>query len=193
MNDETYKLARERFDATAGMDAPELPSDPMEALQTRLYRWQVNRFGLQPAERQVLGIVEEFGEWIDASMVPGREGDEAMLDAVADIGVFAVQLCTSLRLDAGILMQPPSELVQVKHATSIAGRLCHVSLKTLQGIRGMGDAEASRRAFAAVLVDLFVWCQRRAQDRGRVFSELLADVAEVVMKRVPKNLPQVAA
>jgi NTP pyrophosphatase (non-canonical NTP hydrolase) len=193
MNDETYKLARERFDATAGMDAPELPADPMEALQTRLYRWQVNRFGLQPAERQVLGIVEELGEWMDANGMTVEKGEEAMTDAIADIGVFAIQLCTSLRLDAGTLMQPPAEFVQVKHALSIAGRLSHVCLKTLQRIRGMQDAETSRRAFAAVLVDLFVWCQRRAQDRGRVFPELVAEVAEVVMKRVPKNLPQVAA
>jgi hypothetical protein len=62
--------AREVFEKYAGMDTPDLPSDPRQALQVRLARWQQRNFGgrvdLPAAAVSALGANEESGEIGDA-------------------------------------------------------------------------------------------------------------------------------
>jgi NTP pyrophosphatase (non-canonical NTP hydrolase) len=65
--EEIFRLARETFDAYAGMDAPDLPADPMSALQVRLARWQNTRFPISKSETEMTaGISEEIGEFAGA-------------------------------------------------------------------------------------------------------------------------------
>jgi hypothetical protein len=189
LSDETYYAARARFDATAGLDHPDLPEDPAEALQTRLYRWQIRSYGVPDRRDIALGVVEELGELAEAA---GDHASEA--DAVADTAIYAIQLCTLLRLDAASLMAPPSTgFYALPSAMAIAGRLSHVALKSHQRIRGMGDPEASRRAFAEVLATLFGLLHLRARGVGKQLYPLVAEVAEQVMKRDKSKLPPVRA
>jgi hypothetical protein len=187
VNDQQYFAARAAFERTAGMDAPDLPEEPMDRLQTRLWRWQVAWYGVPDARDLALGIGEEVGEWVDSAT-----GEQA-LDAVADVAIYAIQLCTVLRLDAGTLMARPEGFQAVRTPASLVGRLQHVTLKAHQRIRGLGDREAARRATAEALVAIFAWLGLEAGRRRRDLSELVAEVAEVVMQRQKHLLPAVAA
>lgn len=107
------------FHRYAGMGAPELPVDELgsfnvSALQVKLARWQNHNFGFQPAERQMLGVMEEVGE-LSHAILKNQQGirgmdDQAAFkdaagDAIADTVVYLIQLCTSLRLDFGTLLR----------------------------------------------------------------------------------------
>lgn len=132
--------AREAFDKYAAMDAPELPENPISALQVKLVRWQTINFGVGSAELVTLGINEEIGELaeaIESALEPlesvillmrikraAGKISHAVLknsqkirgladpdkfrelagDAIADVAVFEIQLCTILRLDYWTLL-----------------------------------------------------------------------------------------
>lgn len=110
--------AREAFDGYAALDAPHLPlldgEVNLSALQVQLYRWQVRNFGV-PSELAILaGATEELGELAHALLkhhqgIRGMANREAMReaagDAIADVVVYLIQLCTALRLDFGTLLE----------------------------------------------------------------------------------------
>lgn len=129
-----YSFAKLVFDRYAAMDAPELPRHPMSALQVRLFRWQAHNFNPGGIEHNVLGVNEELGELVEALLgLMSRAGrlDHAVLkhmqkirgfenedhfrrqaaDAVADMMIFATQICTTLRLDLGALYDATAEEV----------------------------------------------------------------------------------
>lgn len=185
--DDVYAASRAAFDATAGMDYPEVPSDPWGALQTRLYRWQVNTYGLPQPALLCLGVVEEMGEWWESP------GQSAALDAVADITIFAIQLATCYRLDIGTLIagaHPDPESADGDAWMMSAGALCHVVLKSEQGIRGLGDKETSRRAVAKELILILGLCLDSV-DNPADYLHLVEVVAGQVMARKKAELPQV--
>lgn len=154
----------ERFDAFAAMDSPELPADATDAMQVRLYRWQVSRFGLQSDERFALGIIEELGETFEA------EDGEHALDGLGDVCVYAAQLCTNNRLALG----PILDLARVFQARQEVqpllgvGKLAHAVLKHAQNIRGKGNREVYRLS----LVECVALCVAKAIDDCEVMHSL---------------------
>lgn len=105
--------ASEVFDQYAAMDAPEVPRDPLSALQVMLVRWQTRNFGSADVREQTLGVCEEAGELAHAILkgaqgIRGLDNREKMReeagDAIADCAVYLMQVCTALRLDFGTLL-----------------------------------------------------------------------------------------
>jgi hypothetical protein len=175
---DVYDLATARFNAYAGMDAPELPEDSLSAIQVRLHRWQVQNFGWQPSWTMVLGITEEVSELVDAP-----DADK-LTDAVGDIMVFSTQLCTDSRLDFGTLLRNTEGVLEkcgpLRGLNSTVGWLSHVALKTSQRVRGFDDPVKGHCAYAQHLQRLLINVRQFSQiDIERAY----VDVAEHVMKR----------
>ena len=105
---ESVKKAKEAFDKYAGMDYPELPPDHASEMQVKLARWQTKNFGVGSLVDCVLGVSEEAGELAHAllkhrqrirGMANKEAFREAAADAIADIAIYSIQVCTLLRID----------------------------------------------------------------------------------------------
>ncbi len=117
-----HEIAKAKFDKYAGLDSPSLPGDVASALQVSLYRWQARNFGSATKEQLALGVGEEAGELFRAILKHSQNirgfGDkevmrEAAGDAIADIFIYAIQLCTVLRLDwYTLLEETANQIVQ---------------------------------------------------------------------------------
>lgn len=198
IDDITFNSSRSAFDSYAAMDGPDVPSSAGEALQVRLARWQNREFGPTPDERIALGIAEEVGEL--AESLEEHNTDKA-LDAVADICVYAMNLCTAVRLDfwsiadctgAPTLGSPASDtsfMLYVIRATAAQGRIGHAILKASQGIRGMSDPEKMRRAVATGMQMLLSQMHCVCVHFGTSLWTQVSATAEDVMKRTWKRNP----
>lgn len=189
MTDGTYEKSRRAWDAYATIDAPHLPKDPMGEVQVQLYRWQVNNFDLQPAGRFVLGIVEELGELGEAVEAEDRD---AILDAVADVCIYATQLATAHRLDFGVLIAAGRELSASTSVDVSVGRMAHAVLKTEQRIRGYDDPEKGRFEVAQALVQLVCRLDRMTGAMGADLTETYVSTAAHVLARDWKADPLTA-
>ena len=85
----------------------------LSEIQFALSSWQNRNFGPTPAYRNVLGVCEEAGELAHAMLkheqkIRGMDDDMsfkiAASDAIGDILVYLMQLCTALRLDFGTIL-----------------------------------------------------------------------------------------
>jgi NTP pyrophosphatase (non-canonical NTP hydrolase) len=123
-----YSVARDRFESYCYLDAPDLPGERMSNLQTLLARWEIRNFGAQPGRTNAAGVSEEVGELAEAVLalaaaagkIKAEQGirvtDDEQLralvaDAVADIQVFSINLCTKMRVDYGTLLFQTAEKV----------------------------------------------------------------------------------
>lgn len=179
--------AKKAFDETCNPAFPEVDKSAWTVLQERLLAWQSRTYGVQPYERQVMGITEEFGELDEATTLEKEE------DGIADITVFSSQLAAYWRLDLYVLVNAAKARVRYPgelSAIRVVGRGNHVALKALQGIRGMGDPDVARAAIGAFLIDALALVTRQAAGHGKGLYEIVAPIAEVVMQRT-KALPQV--
>ena len=168
-----FSSASSAFAAYATLDDPLLPADPMSALQVRLWRWQVEQFGVPDDRDLVLGIVEECGELEEA-------GDVAeMQDAVGDVLIYTIQLCTSQRLDFWTIFG--SALAYSSIAIAI-GQLAHCALKTHQRIRGYANRDYSRRRLFGRIETLIGAVKMAHGSRINIAGALLM-TAERVMER----------
>lgn len=155
------RRAWESFAANTPVDGP--PTNPIDALQVELVRWQRNNFGDQSDERYALGVIEEFGETLAADELDGPKGK---LDGLGDICVYTGQLLNNNRL----AIRPVLELARLcvssardqdnrvaiygGHAhISIVGQLSHCVLKHAQKIRNWADPDVYRLH----LVDKVAW------------------------------------
>lgn len=84
------------FASYATIDEPYLPADEMAALQVRLYRWQIKRFGLLNDRDLVLCLVEKCGE-----LAVSFNTEEV----VAGVLLCLTQICTANRLDFGLIVE----------------------------------------------------------------------------------------
>ncbi len=144
----TTRSARDTFESWCAVGPGEVPADPTDALQVKLWRWQVRNFGTTIDERLALGVVEVLGETFHA------DDAEAALDGLGDVMVYAGQLAIANRL----ALRPIIELAKlVKRdgsgmAIVAAGKFCHTVLKAAQKIReGRGDVETYRGHLVAGL------------------------------------------
>lgn len=122
--------ARIAFDEYAAMDEPELPEDPLSALQVRLARWQNLNFGPATAEQLALGVAEEAGELCHAVLKRSQRirgmGDPVAFrfaagDALADVTIYAMQMATLQRMDLGTLLRATAEVVMQRDWTKENG------------------------------------------------------------------------
>lgn len=191
------QLAKLAFDETISTSATRTP---WTVLQEQLIAWQNVTYGAQPFERQVLGIAEEFGELDEAETSDGRR------DGIADITVFSSQLAAIWRLDLGKLIEAAVSLIKfgfkLRSRIAAVGRLSHVALKTLQGIRGMDDEGTARLAIGTAIIDVLAHAllalhAEHGPDNWTPYATsedlyaVVKPVADEVMKRT-KKLPQVS-
>lgn len=164
-----HALSREAFEVWAGINSGELPDEPIDAMQVRLARWQIDRFGGTGGDvLMALGIVEELGETADAADEGHTDvngGAEQAVDGLGDTMVYASQLCTSNRLAIRPILDLAKLYTKHESATAkvimaAAGKLSHVVLKHEQKIRGLGDPVTYR----VRLVDALALCIAKAID-----------------------------
>lgn len=148
-------------------------------LETEVGEWSEDNFGGQPDHYPFLGTGEEAGELAD-DIDLGAPPNEAELDAVGDILVYAADFCYRRGLDYQAAYEAAQDRTPVhddfwREWTAARGQLERSILKQLQGI---DDAEkyadgsrvghdAEQQALARVLcglVDL-------ADDRGYTLEE----------------------
>ena len=182
-----FGAARAQFDTYAGMDHPELPRHPTDAIQVRLFRWQSHNFGLPNPCEIACGITEELGERMVAiSELNAKEID----DAVGDIQVYGCQLATARRLSfvhtvhAGQIDGPrffdKLDISGRDLLTIAAGYINHVQLKAQQKIRDMETQELCRLATFAGLSMLM---RGLVMVSPRAPLEIFEEVAEKVLRR----------
>lgn len=138
-----YERARAEFEEFAGLGHPDLPRDPINAMQVRLCRWQHALFGFDSKTHDLVlahGVVEEIGETIAADT-----RDEA-LDGLGDVCVYAGQLLIANRM----AISPVLELARTAEPTG-PGRLCHVVGKRAQRTRGFDVDNLYRLELASQL------------------------------------------
>lgn len=183
--DYMYEESRSSFEEYAGMDSPELPENPISALQVRLSRYQNKAYGATEDWKLVLGICEEVGETLFAANELDADG---VTDGVCDIMIYTMQLMTSLRLDASVVFDMARHDFETSSERSMlaveAGRIAHAFLKHSQGIRGLADKETFRRVVFENIYELISTCLYDASEEDLFY------VADRVMSRVPSELPR---
>lgn len=203
LTDDEFAAALEAFSRYAGMDDPYLPIDQWGNVQVRIVRWQVKNFGVVPAKMQTLGIGEEIGElaesvfgdldyWSDDSFNNCPSFVEAdITDAIADAMVYATQLATCWRLDAGTLWRVSdicnwtartTSLVMLAMAATV-GRLSRAALKSEQKIRGYDQRDKTRRIVADNIARLFFLARALGKQFGIDVWKGFVATAEQVMTR----------
>ncbi len=140
---DAYEVARAQFEEFAGLDAPNLPGDAVNAMQIRLMRWQHGLFSFEPRTHDLvlaLGVVEEIGETLQAKT------QEEALDGLGDVCVYAGQLLIANRL----ALAPVLELAVTADPDGPGG-LAHVVGKRSQRTRGYDDDGKYRKALVVEL------------------------------------------
>lgn len=193
MKDVTAKclIAQNVWNTFAAMDAPELPEHPIDSVQVELARWQVNKFGYQSWERQVLGVIEEMGELEEAAVLCSLDMTQPyrdVVDAIGDIAVFSSQLLNANRLALSVALDMSAHVDYGKGLMSAAGQLSHVTLKRLQGIRGMADDFNFRVRLFESVVTVFAAVREYTEESD--LAGILIKVAGEVMQRKGDMLPQ---
>ncbi len=155
---EIVAAAKAAFAEYAAMDAPELPENPISALQVRLCRWQSRNFGASSKLEQLAGVTEENGE---------------LAEVVSSLATKALAAAAGLS----------ESLAKMADLSKGVGQLAHTVLKEQQKIRGFADPEFARAAAGDAIADQFVYlfqmCTMFRLDAGT----LLFGIAEHVMRR----------
>lgn len=159
------KQAYELFNSWAGIDAPDLPTDPVDAMQVELVRWQHRNFGnVSPVGKinvhMGLGVIEEYCECLAAKELGGSKGK---LDGLGDLCVYSGQMLIGNRLairpvmqmaDAYIDLWDETDPEKIPTSDELIGLFCHKLLKREQLIRGMHDDDAWRAALCSNIAQL---------------------------------------
>jgi hypothetical protein len=105
-------------------------------LQEQQKYWVKSNFGNRPAWQPLCGVVEEYGEFMEAY----TSGDkEAKIDALADIMIFISDYCTAQKWDLQTIWnsRPDPDLnSSVCDDVMLIGKIHHHNLKMEQNIRG---------------------------------------------------------
>jgi len=155
-------------------------------LQAEQIPWVKHNFPDRPAWMPLMGMFEEYGEFLDAS----RSGsEEEISDAIADITIFLADFCTSQDLDLEKLW----ELRKSKYNNDflgegdlgiILGKLAHHYLKSYQNIRGGKDEHRlkieSNICKLLEFLDYMVWNEYNSDDN---FINLIEKTWNKVKKR----------
>lgn len=159
--------------------------------QERIRAWQLEQFGDSPIWQLVLGIGEELGEFAE-SLDTAEE-----LDALADMTVYSMQLCSHLHLQFSAFLpevmhgtRPVAPAEELAELAAGVGKIQHAVLKRVQGIRGMNNDTRFMQVVAVALRGLVGAINHAIDRRGYHYARTLADVADEVLKRDWRNHPQ---
>lgn len=154
----------------------------LEEIQLEVAQWSKSQFGQQQSQvdpdlflrslAPLLGLAEECGEYF------ASQNEEETKDALADIGIF---LCDYAGREGFILQEPErvlwladgwdedvTRLDAVVGIVVSVGRLCHVTLKRHQGIRGMDQPEMYREVRNLMVNRLMFYCIQAAREEFEV-------------------------
>lgn len=133
---EIYKNARAQFEYMIGVDPTSLT--PIQQLQLRLSKWaNTSLKGKHDSTTDTLGIGEELGEMcgplallmvamagkVDHAMLKNMQGIReheskdpevlrtAVMDGLSDMFIYAIQLCTAMRLCFDTILTQTAEIV----------------------------------------------------------------------------------
>lgn len=159
----------------------------------------------------LLGIVEEFGELALAYIMRARlESDDPdnhaqanaidaeISDALADCMVYALDYAERegdmsievlINLNAEAVMSDDSHYEIMLYAQKTIGRLCHVTLKRHQGIRGFDDYEKYRICRDHAIAQLMTIIDIIAISEGLILEEILQATWDKVKSRNWKARP----
>lgn len=144
----SLQFSIDTFAEYAAMNPPDLPSDPMSAMQVRLARWEAKQgWPITDPLTYACGVTEEIGEFIIAMNRQGQIGQyEQALDGIGDAMIFLTQWFTLLRMDFGVMLNDPVSTAFIHNRTMspVCGELCHIALKSKAKIRGYENREKVR-------------------------------------------------
>jgi hypothetical protein len=174
-----HKLARDAFEAMAtNHPSDPQPTDPIDAIQLALMRWQRAKFGDQIDERMALGIIEEMAETFLSDAPPLAE---QALDGLGDVCVYAAQLCTSNRLALSPLLDLARMLTRRQNTAKLLpvayGVLAQTVLKGSQKIRGLDDVQR----FRLRLIGSLALCIAKAIDDVEIMHDVKVRAGEVLL------------
>lgn len=179
--------ARTRFEEWCGLHAPDLPADPIDAMQLRLARWEVRQpFWRADAVFAALGCCEEVGERASA------DSPDDVEDAVGDIAIYAGQVAIRNRLamselfDAadGAYRMPTLHSDKWRNLCDAQGRVAHLALKRSQRIReGAMPDEEYRVLMAEALAALLAAVESTTYRSGRSARDCYLIVGARILAR----------
>jgi hypothetical protein len=103
----------------------------LKQIQAEQVGWVLKNFPGRMAHMPLLGVVEELGEYEDATNTPD------VLDALGDTVIFMSDLCQAHEFDLEAIAKDASYIeVPAKSLLYIVGRIAKARLKLEQGIRG---------------------------------------------------------
>lgn len=143
-----YELARRRFDPWAALDGQVLPSDPVDATQVMMFRWREANFPGADDVSTFAGIVEEAAE-----LATPTDINDALKE-LGDVMILCGHLLLGNRMAIGTLIEEASARIgegDPDPGTPVLlalGKLARCVVKRRDGIRGMEDVEAYRRALS---------------------------------------------
>lgn len=98
-------------------------------LQEEQKPWVLHNFGDRPSWMPLVGIYEEYGEYLEAKTADERK------DAIADVVIFISDYVSARGWSLENLWNDSLEITGWKSVTVILGRLAHAHLKQEQNIR----------------------------------------------------------
>jgi NTP pyrophosphatase (non-canonical NTP hydrolase) len=172
-------------------------------LSEEVHEWSYKNFGEQHASRQITGIGEELGE-LAGSLLNENQSRERLseqseiVDAVADAGIYAMDLVGNMGLDLKphlypVPVGPPEVFWHLKMQWEY-GKICHIHLKHEQGIRqgsfdGLPREALIVQKMSEAAVDLLATFTGFLHARNVVFDDALKSTWLNVSKRDWQQFP----
>lgn len=208
--------AKSAFELRVNGSRASLPK--LSNLQGRIAVWQDYNFGVGPAWHKAMGVAEEAFELCESILELTdsvahakrggslRENAHDTLDAIADIAVYSMSFCTSIRTEYHTLWELSDRVlipqqgflnldlrIAALKVCASAKPIQHAVLKNAQSIRGFDDQAkfvtvAACGIGATARASQFL-CEMLEHD----FVEIVENVAENVLKRDWKKNPVHAA
>lgn len=140
-------------------------------LQEEQIPWVKHNFGKRPSWMPLSGIVEEYGEYLEAQQTSDKDGQ---IDALADIVIFLSDYCTARSWDLQAFWDARSDISDLVEDVIYLGRMHHCHLKMEQKIRASQE-EHDERLQKTIILFL-----ANLEERARLLDKNLVKIVEEV-------------
>lgn len=154
-------------------------------LQREQAEWCDRNFGKRQPHQPVLGLVEEWGEMLEAI----RDGkQDAVDDAIADLAIFGSDVATSFDFELSAIVQE-ADMSDIPyhdvttHVPIALGKIAHHLLKFQQGIRGTPELHLAKIREGLVSVFIALFFLAKTSSAGKTLEQLTGEVWEKVRAR----------
>jgi len=167
-------------------------------LVPEVYEWSHSNFGEQPSYRPLLGLVEEFGELLEALAHNDRAKIE---DAIGDIAVFSMDYAAREKLDMlalddleylgsqvamNAVLNGPKDIVV--EAMKYLGKINHAHLKSEQKIRVSEDHAKNKQFYLhKVTQAMYALSDMMGSDYAGIVNGTWAEVSKRQWKKNAVN------